>query len=96
LAQQETAATRKLQTWKKHYRAFVADSLVPRRTSHWRGDREPVFQFFPVLAAGQFDDRSHRELLAQGELISTESSITTCKSEGGRPLLPALHFTGPL
>jgi aspartate kinase len=46
-----------------------------------------------LLAAGKFDDRGYRELLAQGELISTElfyHHLQEIKTTAR--LLPALHF----
>ena len=57
----------------KHYEAYIAD-LFSGEASHAVG-QEIVSRYFilmRLLAAGQFDDKSYRELLAQGELISTE------------------------
>jgi aspartate kinase len=46
-----------------------------------------------LLAAGQFDNKSYRELLAQGELISTELFYQhTQEKKIPTRLLPALHF----
>src|SRR5258708_30973150 len=51
------------------------------------------FSLFRLLAAGTFDDRSYRELLAQGELISTELFYHHCQERKiNARLLPALHF----
>jgi aspartate kinase len=46
-----------------------------------------------LLAAGNFDERSYRELLAQGELISTELFYHHLQERKiSSRLLPALHF----
>jgi aspartate kinase len=46
-----------------------------------------------LLAAGRFDDRGYRELLAQGELISTELFYHHLQEKKiSARLLPALHF----
>ncbi|HLT81202.1 MAG TPA: aspartate kinase [Cyclobacteriaceae bacterium] len=51
------------------------------------------FIFIRLLAAGQFDQKSYRELLAQGELISTELFYQHLKERNvAARLLPALHF----
>ncbi len=56
------------------------------------------FSLFRLLAAGtpdsyRNDDRSYRELLAQGELISTELFYHHCQERKiNARLLPALHF----
>jgi aspartate kinase len=51
------------------------------------------FIFIRLLAAGQFDSKSYRELLAQGELISTELFYQHLQERKvNSRLLPALHF----
>jgi aspartate kinase len=51
------------------------------------------FSLFRLLAAGKFDDRSYRELLAQGELISTELFYHHLQERKiSSRILPALHF----
>ncbi len=51
------------------------------------------FGLIRLLAAGKFDDRTRRELLAQGELISTEFfQAHLNESEVKSRMLPALHF----
>lgn len=52
-----------------------------------------AFSLIRLLAAGSFDDRSHRELLAQGELASTEFFYYHLRERNIESrLLPALHF----
>lgn len=51
------------------------------------------FSLIRLLAAGKFDDRTKRELLAQGELISTEFFHAHLNErEVKSRMLPALHF----
>jgi len=51
------------------------------------------FSLIRLLAAGTFDDRSSRELLAQGELASTEFFYYHLRErKADCRLLPALHF----
>ncbi len=51
------------------------------------------FSLIRLLAAGTFDDRSYRELLAQGELASTEFFYYHLRERKiDSRLLPALHF----
>ncbi len=51
------------------------------------------FSLIRLLAAGAFDDRSYRELLAQGELASTEFFYYHLRERKVESrLLPALHF----
>ncbi len=51
------------------------------------------FSLIRLLSAGRFDDRSYRELLAQGELASTEFFYYHLRERGiDCRLLPALHF----
>ncbi|HET7178222.1 MAG TPA: aspartate kinase [Chryseosolibacter sp.] len=78
----------------KHYEAYIAD-LFSGEASHAVG-QEIVNRYFilmRLLAAGQFDDKSYRELLAQGELISTELFYHYLQEKKiSSRLLPALHF----
>jgi aspartate kinase len=51
------------------------------------------FSLIRLLAAGKFNDRSKRELLAQGELLSTEFFYAHLNERGVKSrMLPALHF----
>lgn len=78
----------------KHYQAYIRD-LFTGEASHAIG-QEIVSRYFillRLLAAGQFDDKSYREMLAQGELISTELFYHFLQEKKvSSRLLPALHF----
>jgi aspartate kinase len=78
----------------RHYHQYIAD-LFSGEASHAIG-QEIVSRYFiliRLLAAGQFDDKSYRELLAQGELISTELFYHHLQERKiSARLLPALHF----
>lgn len=78
----------------KHYHAYIRE-LFAGEASQAIG-QEIVSRYFilmRLLAAGQFDDKSYRELLAQGELISTELFYHYLQERKiSSRLLPALHF----
>lgn len=78
----------------KHYHTFIKD-LYDSNAFHAIG-QEIVSRYFiliRLLAAGQFDSKSYRELLAQGELISTELFYQHLQEKKiSSRLLPALHF----
>ncbi len=77
-----------------HYQSYIAQ-LFSGEASHAIGE-EIVSRYFiliRLLAAGQFDNKSYRELLAQGELISTELFYHYLQERKvSARLLPALHF----
>ena len=87
-------ASREIASLEKHYQAFVGD--LYQSASYQAIGEEIVgryFSLFRLLAAGRFDDRSYRELLAQGELISTELFYHHLQERKiAARLLPALHF----
>ena len=78
----------------KHYHSYIKD-LFTGDASQAIGE-EIVSRYFillRLLAAGQFDDKSYREMLAQGELISTELFYHYLQEKKiSSRLLPALHF----
>lgn len=78
----------------KHYHAF-SEELFSGDASHAIGE-EIVSRYFTLirmLAAGQFDTKTYRELLAQGELMSTELFYQYLHEQKiSARLLPALHF----
>jgi aspartate kinase len=78
----------------KHYHTFIKD-LYESEAFQAIG-QEIISRFFilmRLLAAGQFDAKSYRELLAQGELISTELFYQHLQERKiSSRLLPALHF----
>jgi aspartate kinase len=94
LAQQHTAANHEITELEKHYLQFIKELYS---SESYRAIGEEIvsryFSLFRLLAAGKFDDRGYRELLAQGELISTElfyHHLQEIKTPSR--LLPALHF----
>lgn len=78
----------------KHYHTFVQDLFSSE--SFLAIGQETISRFFVfirLLAAGQFDDKGYRELLAQGELLSTELFYQHLQEiKISARLLPALHF----
>lgn len=87
-AEEETAAL------EKHYQAFIKELFSS--DAFYAVGREIVQRFFifiRMLAAGQFDNKGYRELLAQGELISTELFYQHLQERRiNARLLPALYF----
>ena len=94
LAGQHAKAEEEITKLEKHYLAFIKE-LYDSESSLAIG-QEIVSRFFiliRLLAAGQFDVKSYRELLAQGELISTELFYQhLLERKIGTRLLPALYF----
>lgn len=78
----------------QHYQTFIRE-LYETEGSFAIG-QEIVSRFFVLirmLAAGQFDGKGYRELLAQGELISTELFYQHLQERKvNSRLLPALYF----
>ncbi|HEY3401953.1 MAG TPA: aspartate kinase [Ohtaekwangia sp.] len=94
LAGQHAKAEEEIKNLEKHYQIFVKD-LYTSEAFQAIG-QEIVSRFFiliRLLAAGQFDNKSYRELLAQGELISTELFYQHLQERKiSARLLPALYF----
>jgi aspartate kinase len=88
LAETEIAAL------EKHYESFIKDLYTSE--AFLAIGQETVSRFFifiRLLAAGQFNGKSYRELLAQGELMSTELFYQHLQERKiNSRLLPALHF----
>lgn len=94
LAQQQTTANHEIAELEKHYQQFIKE-LYDSEAYQAIGQEivSRYFSLFRLLAAGRFDDRSYRELLAQGELISTELFYHHLQEKKiSARLLPALHF----
>lgn len=94
LSQSPDAASREINDLEKHYELFIKDLFS---TEAYKAIGQEIvsryFSLFRLLAAGRFDDRSYRELLAQGELISTELFYHHLQERKiSSRLLPALHF----
>lgn len=78
----------------RHYLEFVKELYL---SDNFQAIGQEIvsrfFVFIRLLAAGQFDDKSYRELLAQGELISTELFYQYLQEQKiTARLLPALYF----
>ena len=77
-----------------HYQTFINELYT---SDNFKAIGQEIvsrfFVFIRLLAAGQFDDKSYRELLAQGELISTELFYQYLQEQKiNARLLPALYF----
>lgn len=94
LAGQHAKAEEEIAKLEKHYQAFIKELYSSE--SFLAIGQEIVSRFFiliRLLAAGQFDNKSYRELLAQGELISTELFYQhLLERKISTRLLPALYF----
>ncbi|MEJ7647282.1 MAG: aspartate kinase [Chryseolinea sp.] len=94
LAGKQPKAEEEIARLEKHYETFI-DELYSS-DAHKAIGQEIVSRFFiliRLLAAGQFDDKSYRELLAQGELISSELFYQhLLEQKVSARLLPALYF----
>ena len=87
-------AEKEIATLEAHYLNFIK-SLYSTEAFHAIGQEivNRFFIFLRLLAAGQFDTKSYRELVAQGELISTELFYQHVQERKiNSHLLPALHF----
>jgi aspartate kinase len=94
LAKNTKDANAEIVALEKHYQAFINELF---ETESYKAIGQEIvsryFSLFRLLAAGGFDERSYRELLAQGELISTELFYHHCQERKiPSRLLPALHF----
>lgn len=93
-AGQAAKAEEEISALEKHYLNFIKE-LYESEAFQAIG-QEIVSRYFiliRLLAAGQFDNKSYRELLAQGELISTELFYQHLQERKiSSRLLPALHF----
>lgn len=91
---QKAKAEDEIAALEKHYQAFIKE--LYSSDSFQAIGQELVSRFFifiRLLAAGQFDNKSYRELLAQGELISTELFYQHLQERKiSARLLPALYF----
>lgn len=87
-------AENEIRTLEAHYKQY-ADQLFhsPAYKAIGQDIVGRYFSLIRLLAAGAFDDRSYRELLAQGELASTEFFYYHLRErEVDSRMLPALHF----
>lgn len=94
LASDTSSAREKINSLENFYIDF-SKKLFNSTTYHALGEEivSRHFSLIHLLAAGKFDNRSKLELLAQGELISTELFHTYLnESKIESRMLPALHF----
>jgi aspartate kinase len=94
MARHQAEAMHEIQNLEQHYVSFCQELY---NTEAYKAIGQEIvsryFSLFRLLAAGRFDDRSYRELLAQGELISTELFYHHLQERKvPARLLPALHF----
>lgn len=94
LAGKPDLAEKEIATLEKHYESFIKE--LYSSDAFLAIGQETVSRFFifiRLLAAGQFNNKSYRELLAQGELMSTELFYQHLQERKiNSRLLPALHF----
>lgn len=94
LVGQHAKAEEEIANLEKHYQSFIKE-LYSSDAFQAIGQEivSRFFIFLRLLAAGQFDQKSYRELLAQGELISTELFYQHLQERKiSARLLPALYF----
>lgn len=94
LASRKAKAEEEIANLEKHYHTFIKD-LYGSESFQAIGQEivSRFFIFIRLLAAGQFDNKGYRELLAQGELISTELFYQHLQERKiNARLLPALYF----
>ncbi|MBY0435953.1 MAG: aspartate kinase [Cyclobacteriaceae bacterium] len=94
LAGNKAGAEAETQALEKHYQQYAGELFS---SSEYKAIGQDIvsryFSLIRLLAAGTFDDRSYRELLAQGELASTEFFYYHLRERKiDSRLLPALHF----
>ncbi len=94
LAGRKTEADTEVSRLEAHYQAYAHELFSS--TEYQAIGQDIVSRYFSLirlLSAGKFDDRSFRELLAQGELASTEFFYYHLRERKvDCRLLPALHF----
>ncbi len=94
LAGRKAEAETEINRLENHYQAYARDLF--HSTEYEAIGQDIVTRYFSLirlLSAGKFDDRSYRELLAQGELASTEFFYYHLREKNVEcRLLPALHF----
>ncbi|NOT74694.1 MAG: aspartate kinase [Cyclobacteriaceae bacterium] len=94
LAGKKSEAEKEISQLEKHYIQYATELYSsPEYTAIGQDIVSRYFSLIRLLAAGAFDDRSNRELLAQGELASTEFFYYYLRQQKvDSRLLPALHF----
>ncbi|HCM76559.1 MAG TPA: aspartate kinase [Cytophagales bacterium] len=94
MADEQDQASQLIDNLEKFYNNF-SKNLFKTSTYHTLGEEiiSRHFSLIRLLAAGKFDERSRREMLAQGELLSTEFFHAYLNERDVKSrMLPALHF----
>lgn len=94
MADEQDQASQLIDNLEKFYNNF-SKNLFKTSTYHTLGEEiiSRHFSLIRLLAAGKFDERSRREMLAQGELLSTEFFHAYLNEQDVKSrMLPALHF----
>ncbi len=94
LAGRKQEAKTEITRLEHHYQTYAGDLfLSPEYKAIGQDIVSRYFSLIRLLSAGCFDDRGYRELLAQGELASTEFFYYHLRERNvDCHLLPALHF----
>ncbi|MBN8720832.1 MAG: aspartate kinase [Sediminibacterium magnilacihabitans] len=93
-ASDRVAAKQKIDTLEKHYRSFVLD-LVQKEENRAKANAIVTehFEFLNIILRISFSEALNKDILAQGELMSTKLFSTFLdEQEVDHLLLPALEF----
>ncbi|WP_026770666.1 aspartate kinase [Asinibacterium sp. OR53] len=93
-ASDRVAAKQKIDTLEKHYRSFVLD-LVQKEENRAKANAIVTehFEFLNIILRISFSEALNKDILAQGELMSTKLFSTFLDEQGvDHLLLPALEF----
>ncbi len=89
-----SAAKQKIDELEAHYRSFVLD-LLKKETTRVKGNAivSEHFEFLNIILRISFSEALNKDILAQGELLSTKLFSTYLEEQGvDHILLPALEF----
>ena len=87
-------AKQAIDTLEAHYQSFIADLLKkPDTLSKAKGILAEHFEFLNIILKISFSEALSKDILAQGELLSTKLFSTYLEEQGiDHALLPALEF----
>ncbi len=88
------AAKQAIDILEAHYQAFIADLLKkPETLAKAKNILAEHFEFLNIILKISFSEALSKDILAQGELLSTKLFCTYLEEQGvGHSLLPALEF----
>jgi len=88
------AAKQAIDILEAHYHAFIADLLKkPETLAKAKNILAEHFEFLNIILKISFSEALSKDILAQGELLSTKLFCTYLEEQGvGHSLLPALEF----